>query len=122
MITALDGCEGSASRPGCCLPPGKTRYPLYRRLVWHQGQSGQVRKISPTPGFDPRTIQILANRYIDYATRPTFWPILRQYSGMSTQEHIQEDTIVCKGPLLYSRFLYTAETCSMHVRAFKLNK
>ena len=24
--------EGSASRPGCSLPPGKTRYPLYRRL------------------------------------------------------------------------------------------
>ena len=26
--------------------------------------------------------------------------ILRQYSGMSTQEHIQEDTIISKGALL----------------------
>ena len=32
MATALEGGEGSVSRPGCSLPPGKTRYPLYRRL------------------------------------------------------------------------------------------
>jgi len=32
MTTALEGSEGSASRPGRSLPPGKTRYPLYRRL------------------------------------------------------------------------------------------
>ena len=41
--------EGSASRPGRSLPPGKTRYPLYRRLGGPQGRSGQVRKISPPP-------------------------------------------------------------------------
>jgi len=29
------------------LPPGKTRYPLYRRLGGSQGQSGQVQKVSP---------------------------------------------------------------------------
>jgi hypothetical protein len=29
---ALEGGEESASRPGRLLPPGKTRYPLYRRL------------------------------------------------------------------------------------------
>ena len=49
------------------LPPGKTRYPLYRRLGGPQGQSGRVRKISlpPTPGFDPRTVQSIASRYTD---------------------------------------------------------
>ena len=36
------------------LPPGKTRYPLYRRLGGPQGGSGRLRKISPQPGFDPR--------------------------------------------------------------------
>jgi hypothetical protein len=51
------GGEGSASRPGSSLPPGKTRYPLYRRLDGRQGRYGQVRKISPPPGFDPRTVQ-----------------------------------------------------------------
>jgi len=36
--------DGSASGPGRSLPPGKTRYPLYRRLGGPQGWSGQVRK------------------------------------------------------------------------------
>jgi hypothetical protein len=57
MTTALEVGEGSESRPGRPLPPGKTRSPLYRRLGEPQGRSGQVRKISPPPGFDLRTIQ-----------------------------------------------------------------
>jgi hypothetical protein len=36
--------EGSASRPGRSFPPGKTRYPMYKRLGEPQGRSGQVRK------------------------------------------------------------------------------
>ena len=71
MTTALEGGESSASRPGRSLPPGKTRYPLYRRLGGPQGRSGQVRKISSPPGFDPRTVQPVANRYTDYDTQPT---------------------------------------------------
>jgi hypothetical protein len=43
-----------------------TRYSLYRRLDGPQGQSGQVWKISPPPGFDPRTVQPVASRYTDY--------------------------------------------------------
>jgi hypothetical protein len=39
------------------------RYPLYRRLGGPQQQSGQVRKISPPPGFDPRTVQLVASHY-----------------------------------------------------------
>ena len=54
------GGEGSASRPGRSLPPGKTRYSLYRRLGGPQGRSGQVWIISPPPGFDPRTVQPVA--------------------------------------------------------------
>jgi len=68
---ALEGGEGSASRPGRSLPPGKTRYPLYRRQGGPQGRSGQVRKISLPPGFDLRNVQPVASRYTDYATRPT---------------------------------------------------
>ena len=59
--------EGSASRPGRSSPPGKSRYTLYRRLGGPQGRSGQVRKISPPPGFDPRTGQPVASRYTAWA-------------------------------------------------------
>jgi hypothetical protein len=50
------------------LTPGKTRYPLCRRLGGLQGRSGRVRKISPPKGFDPRTVQPMASRYINRAT------------------------------------------------------
>jgi len=63
LTTALEGGEGSASRPGRSLPPGKTLYTLYRRLGGPQDWS--------SPGFDPRTVQPVASRYTDYATRPT---------------------------------------------------
>jgi hypothetical protein len=36
--------------------PGKTRYPLFRRLDGPQGRSGRVQKISPPLRFDPRTL------------------------------------------------------------------
>jgi hypothetical protein len=51
MTMALEGGEGSASGPGRSLPPGKIRYPLYRRLDGSQCRSGQVRKISPPTGI-----------------------------------------------------------------------
>jgi len=39
------------------------QYPLYRRMGGPQGRSGHVRKISPPPGFDPRTVEPIASRY-----------------------------------------------------------
>ena len=59
------------SCPGSTLPPGKTQYPLYRRLGGPQGRSGQVRKISPPPEFDAWTVQPVGSRYTNYATQPT---------------------------------------------------
>ena len=49
------------------LPPAKTRYPLYRRLVRPLGKSGPMREISPPTGFDPRTVQPVASRSADSA-------------------------------------------------------
>jgi hypothetical protein len=40
-----------STTPWPSLPPGKTRYTLYRRLGGPQGRSGRVRKISPPAGF-----------------------------------------------------------------------
>ena len=53
-------------------PPGKTRWPLYRRLGGPQGRSGRMRKISPSPGFDPRTVQPVASRYADCYRDPDY--------------------------------------------------
>jgi hypothetical protein len=70
MTSAVEEGEWSAARPGHTLPPRKIRYPLYRRLYGPQGRSGEARKISPPPGFDPLTVQPVVSRYTDWATRP----------------------------------------------------
>jgi hypothetical protein len=56
------GVGGQRHAPAA-LPPGMTRYPLYRRLGRPQGRSGRVLKISPPQGFYPRTVQPVASRY-----------------------------------------------------------
>ena len=48
--SALDGVGGQRHALAV-LPPGKTRYPLYRRLGGPQGRSGQVQKILPPTGI-----------------------------------------------------------------------
>jgi len=58
---------GGQRHAPAALTPGETRYPLYRWLGGPQGRSGRVRKISPQPGFDPRTAQPVASRYTDCA-------------------------------------------------------
>ena len=60
------GVGGQRQAPAA-LPPGKTRYPLYRRLGGSQNRSGRVRKILTPPGFDPRTAQPVASLYTDWA-------------------------------------------------------
>ena len=53
------------------LYPGKeTRDLLYRGLGGYQGQSGRMRKISPPPTFDPRTIQPVAIAIPSTLSRP----------------------------------------------------
>jgi hypothetical protein len=60
------GVGGQRHAPAA-LPLGMTRYPLYRKQGRPQGRSGRVLKISPSPGFHPRTVQLVASRYTDYA-------------------------------------------------------
>ena len=50
LTSALDGVGVQHHAPAA-LRPGKTRYPLYRRLGGPQGRSGQVRKISAPTGI-----------------------------------------------------------------------
>jgi len=60
------------------LAPGKTQYPLYRRLGGPQGRSGRERKTSPLPGFDPRNLLCLM--FVLYS------PLLYQEDGVSFKE------------------------------------
>jgi hypothetical protein len=64
LASALDGVGGQPHAPAALLL-GSTQYALYRRLGGTEGRSVRVRKTSPLPGFDPRTVQPVAGRYTD---------------------------------------------------------
>jgi hypothetical protein len=67
---------------------------LYRRLGGPQSWSGQVRKISPPPGFNPQTVQPVGSHYTDYATRPTGFTInVIKYSNSMITGQLK-DTLV----------------------------
>ena len=66
LTSALGWSAWSTPRPGRFNPGKETRYLSYRRLGGPQGRSGRVRKISPLPCTDPRTVQSVASRYTDY--------------------------------------------------------
>jgi hypothetical protein len=68
---------GGQRHASAALLPGMTLYPLYRRLGRPQGRSGRVLKLSPPAGFDPRTVQLVASRYTDYAI-PANYPRSRR--------------------------------------------
>jgi hypothetical protein len=57
---------GGRRHASAALPPGKR--PVTRCigvLGGPQSRSKRVRKMSPPPGFDPRTVEPLASRYTD---------------------------------------------------------
>ena len=61
LTSTLDGVGGQRHALAALPPPGKTWYPFYSRLGEPQGQSGQVRKINPPPGFNLRTVKPVAS-------------------------------------------------------------
>ena len=56
---------GDQSNATSALPMEKSECPLITKPDRPQGQFGRVLNISPPQGFDPRTVQPVASRYID---------------------------------------------------------
>ena len=73
--------------PRPLFTPGKD--PV-KEAGWASGPL-QVRKISPPPGFDPRTVQPVASLYTDYATRSTEHEELNEYIR---RHHVRKPGII----------------------------
>ena len=69
LTSELNWGGWSTPFPGRFNPGKVSRYPIYRRLGVPQGRSGQARKMSFLPGFDPQTVQTVASRYAYCASR-----------------------------------------------------
>jgi hypothetical protein len=59
------------------LPPGKR--PGTHCIGGPQGRSGRMWKISPPPGFDPRTVQAVTSRYNDCVIAALSYKIMNLY-------------------------------------------
>ena len=62
LTSALVAFWWSMPPPGRFIP-GNEPVPILQEAGGPQGRSGRVRKISPQPGFDPRTVLPVASRY-----------------------------------------------------------
>ena len=71
---------GDQRHAPAALTPGKTKYPLYRRLGGPRGQSGRLRSILPTLAIDPRTFQPVASRYTD-------WTMASKHTNTYSRKH-----------------------------------
>jgi len=69
MTGALEGGVWSVARTDRILPPGKSRYPFYRKLGGPQFRSGRAENLVPTSDRPARS-------YTDWATRPTSQTII----------------------------------------------
>ena len=56
----------STPHPGHFIP-GKVPVLTVQEAAWTPQPFWTLRKISPQPGFEPRTVQPVASRYINYA-------------------------------------------------------
>ena len=104
------------------LSSGKTRYQLYRRLGRSEGQSGRVRKNSPPPGFDPRIVQPVVSRYIDWAIPVHNAATCSKETGIPPQGVTWSLTTVwCEGPELLELYVWKSKW-KVAVRAMKANR
>jgi len=80
------------SRAGRTLPPGKTRYPLYRNLGGPQGWSGRAEYLVAT-GIRSRTVQPVAQSLYRLSYRAHFnWPLRLANINIC---YISERTVFC---------------------------
>ena len=73
LTSALGGDGLSKPRPGRFTPERIPGTHGIEALIGLQNRSGWIwrsENLLPTPGFEPRTVQPVANRYTDYATPP----------------------------------------------------
>ena len=75
MTAALEGGEWSAARPGRTLPPGKVRYPFYRRLGGPQGRSGRAENLVPTGIFLTMDLLVLTRHRVNRLTHIPYWSL-----------------------------------------------
>jgi len=104
---------GSQRHDPAALPPGRTRYPLNRRLGGPQARSRRVRKMSPTLGFDPWTVQPVASRYADW--------IIPAHKHVGNHHIIKLHSLKQNALVFFNKFIYVKGCYSAKKIYFKID-
>ena len=72
MTCGTRGGWGVSVTPWPLFTPGKDPVPIVQEAGWAPGLVWTGAENLAPPGFDPRTVQPVASRYTDWATRPTY--------------------------------------------------
>jgi hypothetical protein len=115
---ALEGREGSASRPGRSLLPGKDTVPIVKEAGWAPGPvCTGAENLAPPLGFDSRNVQVVASRYTDWAPDPPSvgkphvkhckitWGSELDIEPVTTESHVECDSTRYRLGLSYSLWL-----------------
>jgi len=90
--------------------PGKDPVPIVQEAGWVLAQVWTcAENLAPPPGFDPRTVQPVAGRYNDYATRPKHAKYLPKLSFLLDVLHFQKDNLTPWSRVL----LHNIRVCSL---------
>ena len=74
---------GVSVTPRPLFTPGKDPVPIVQEVGWApRAGLDRCEKSRPPPGFEPRTVQPVASRYTDSATRHTRYFIRSQYKSV----------------------------------------
>jgi hypothetical protein len=87
-MLVLGGGRWSKPCPRQFTHKKETGYPLCRRLVEPQGQSGWVQKISVPLGFDSQTIKYIASCYNNYTIPAHFCKVWYIVNGCHSKEFL----------------------------------
>ena len=79
MTTLRGGVRGQRQAPAALYPLERPGTHCTGGWVGPRAGLDNCGKSRPPPGFDPRTVQSVASRYTDYATRPTASPYSSHY-------------------------------------------
>jgi hypothetical protein len=91
---------GGQSHFPALLPPGKNRYPLYRRLGGPQGRFGRVRKISSPTGIRSPEYINYTSSFVCFLVRQHPSPplgqglLIHEVSRSHTTHHTRQDSSV----------------------------
>ena len=121
MSKTLEGDEGVRVTLRPLFTPGKDSVPFVQEAGWAPGSVWTgTENLAPPSGFDPRTVQPVANRYTDWATGHTNFKNTELYALI--WRYMEENLVFCPNWMAKPRYKQTRDYLTNKCIAVKSKK